>query len=361
MLSLESKCLLIPKIENFLKTIVKKKPKDKMDIFISMDVIDQTWDEKDEEEVYTGIFICNSLELENDEKLREKILETKILDLLLDVIELKESPFSVPEISDNYVMDIFFVLNEFILNILEIKGGDRLKSLFDIGLRNLQTIQGEDFFNLAGVLANISPNLTFAKNWNSFDFSNFFKEFKELILINDEGKLSLVYLMSALVGGFVQTPSKVDKYLVFTTPIINTMIKHLGKNFEIPMDNKKALLTFMVVMRNDIHPWMNTIFLQCHQILKKQKFTEMDDDSYFVIWMIIQLVDVFGDSMETNIASPGFIDLILHYSFSKDVKVGSSAISLLQFICRFKIMQSYIPKILVLHKFNPETSNIRVV
>jgi hypothetical protein len=340
MLSLESKCCVIPKIENFLKKVSKMNSKEEEDIFVS-------------------IFICNNLKLSDDEKFREKFGESKILELLLDILEMK-NPFTVQEIVENYVFEILCVVNEFIPEILGMKGGDRLKSVFDVGFKELD-IHRDTFYDIAAVLSNISPNLTFATNWDSFDFSDFFQKYKELILIEEEESLALIYHMAALSAGFVNSPSKLEKDMDSITSIVNTMTKHLGKTFEVPIENRKYLLNFMVILRNNICPWMNAIFRQTHQILKKK--SNETHDYFFVIWMVIQLVDSFGESMETNISSPGFLDLIFHYTLSKDVKISNSAISLLQVICdkKFKIIESYLSKILVLHKFNPEKSSVRVV
>jgi hypothetical protein len=130
---------------------------------------------------------------------------------------------------------------------------------------------------------------------------------------NDQQKLNSIYNLVSMIKVFE------DKWMIDcpheSSQMINLLIQHMGDNLKSleTLDSSWALFMIFDLFEKEFYPWFDVMMTNSIKILKREK-NSLNSQLICSIILMNYMLETFPDLSGKYIESPGFLDLILHYS-----------------------------------------------
>jgi hypothetical protein len=259
-------------------------------------------------EKYVGIAIFASIPFHENFNL-QAFIDGKIIELLIPILKYKDFK-PMPFYNHSFLLKHFPIFMDHIINTYD---GKLVKIILDEAVKNLNSTDFEDISVCFSIIFSIFDRVPLMTNWKDLlPLSDFFNVLKQMLEQENGEILPVLYNIITGLVFFDKDPSLLN--LKEIGPIINLLVKQIG-NFEnqASIDSSWALSVLCAIMKNDIYPWIDSIFKKCISVLNKNKKNNFQNLG-MVLVTIAHFVTNYRKETEKFVDSPGFYDLILHYS-----------------------------------------------
>jgi hypothetical protein len=159
----------------------------------------------------------------------------------------------------------------------------------------------------------------------TFQFSEIsltFDELRDYILMtikllknSTDEEIQNVNLLTAGIFVFNSVnDSIIGNFMTEIGEIINICASQMGKFVGMTYDATWMICSFTEKLKNRVWPWREVIFKKCLRVLKKNKWSNDEHILTHTLSILSYFIDFFEEQIENLVSTPGFLDLILHFS-----------------------------------------------
>jgi hypothetical protein len=207
-------------------------------------------------------------------------------------------------------------VNIYVLSFFELEKLDQINKMIQVAVRELLDSDPQEEFRfiyldtIISIFQNIGPvKISMTRE----EVKNYLLMTIKLMKDSSDEEKRRVNLLPGLFDLISIEKSIIDDLMKEIGEILNICIPTMGSIGDDSIDTTWTISSLAGTLKNRLWPWKETIFRQCHRVLKKIKL-EWVETLTNALTTIYFLLNFFEKKMENLLSTPGFLDLILQFS-----------------------------------------------